>query len=252
VQGYAGGTFDPEQNAYVVRESVAHSWPEVYFPGFGWQRFEPTPASYASPPTRPALPGDTDTESSAFGSSNLSDDVDRRTRELLELEERLNGSVGDLEASQRALAERLQVERTRRLVIGGGVVAALLAGLVLFFISLRRDIQGLSPATATYARLGRLAAWAGLPQKPHTTPYEYAGEIGRRLPAQRDVVDRIVDAYVTERYGSQARGDADQLERNWRTLRRSLLIRLAANLGASARPRSPLDQRRRRSTRQRR
>ena len=30
---------------YTVRAADAHSWPELYFPGAGWLRFEPTPAS---------------------------------------------------------------------------------------------------------------------------------------------------------------------------------------------------------------
>jgi transglutaminase-like putative cysteine protease len=53
VRGYAGGDFDPERGIYVVRENVAHSWPEVYFPGVGWERFEPTPADYTALPLRP-------------------------------------------------------------------------------------------------------------------------------------------------------------------------------------------------------
>lgn len=46
VQGYTGGDRDPARGDYVVRESMAHSWVEVFFDGYGWQRFEPTPAGY--------------------------------------------------------------------------------------------------------------------------------------------------------------------------------------------------------------
>jgi transglutaminase-like putative cysteine protease len=35
-QGYARGEWVPEHNAFLVRESDAHAWPEVYFPGYGW------------------------------------------------------------------------------------------------------------------------------------------------------------------------------------------------------------------------
>jgi hypothetical protein len=41
--GYATGTFDPGTGAFVVRESEAHAWPELYIDGQGWTRWEPTP-----------------------------------------------------------------------------------------------------------------------------------------------------------------------------------------------------------------
>ena len=37
------GSTRGEQGAYVVRGEHAHAWPEVYFAGTGWVRFEPTP-----------------------------------------------------------------------------------------------------------------------------------------------------------------------------------------------------------------
>lgn len=40
--GYATGTYDYQEEHYVVTSSQAHSWPEAYFPGFGWVEFEPT------------------------------------------------------------------------------------------------------------------------------------------------------------------------------------------------------------------
>lgn len=42
VTGYANGAFDPQRNLYRVVEADAHSWPELFFPGFGWIEFEPT------------------------------------------------------------------------------------------------------------------------------------------------------------------------------------------------------------------
>jgi transglutaminase-like putative cysteine protease len=42
VIGYATGTYDPAAGAYIVRESDAHSWPELYING-QWLPFEPTP-----------------------------------------------------------------------------------------------------------------------------------------------------------------------------------------------------------------
>ncbi|MCB0125609.1 MAG: transglutaminase domain-containing protein, partial [Caldilineaceae bacterium] len=40
--GYAVGYWNPNEAAFIVTESEAHSWPEVYFPDYGWIPFEPT------------------------------------------------------------------------------------------------------------------------------------------------------------------------------------------------------------------
>ena len=54
--GYAMGQYDPGRDAYLVSERDAHAWVEVYFPGYGWIEFEPTP--YRGAFSRPA--GDVD------------------------------------------------------------------------------------------------------------------------------------------------------------------------------------------------
>ena len=42
VTGYTQGTFDKDRGAYQVFQFNAHTWPEVYFPQYGWVQFEPT------------------------------------------------------------------------------------------------------------------------------------------------------------------------------------------------------------------
>lgn len=57
--GFLPGTAD--RGSYVVKGSDAHAWPELYFNGIGWLRFEPTPSGtqntvappYSLPPTTP-------------------------------------------------------------------------------------------------------------------------------------------------------------------------------------------------------
>jgi transglutaminase-like putative cysteine protease len=41
--GYTGGTEGPGQTWHVTTAD-AHAWPELYFDGYGWLRFEPTPS----------------------------------------------------------------------------------------------------------------------------------------------------------------------------------------------------------------
>jgi transglutaminase-like putative cysteine protease len=54
VIGYTPGTFDAKAHNWVVHGSDAHAWTQVYFAGYGWINFEPSPGF--SPFIRP-LPG---------------------------------------------------------------------------------------------------------------------------------------------------------------------------------------------------
>jgi transglutaminase-like putative cysteine protease len=78
--GFLPGTQD--DGVFTVRSSDAHAWPELYFPGAGWMRFEPTPAvrtgaapTYTIPAAAP-VPGATTaptTDPAATGSATTTD-----------------------------------------------------------------------------------------------------------------------------------------------------------------------------------
>lgn len=89
-QGTAIPSFD-ERKTYEIKNLNAHSWPEVYFEGFGWVPFEPTPSF--SNPQRPgnaeaateesvaAGAADTSTESSSSESQATSETTSQSTSE---------------------------------------------------------------------------------------------------------------------------------------------------------------------------
>src|SRR6185369_5782297 len=44
VNGFLMGEYNPVGQDYIIRQSDAHSWVEIYRPGRGWMEFDPTPA----------------------------------------------------------------------------------------------------------------------------------------------------------------------------------------------------------------
>jgi transglutaminase-like putative cysteine protease len=43
--GFAGGSYDQAQNVWNISDREAHAWVEVWFKGYGWLPFDPTPAA---------------------------------------------------------------------------------------------------------------------------------------------------------------------------------------------------------------
>lgn len=70
VQGYIGGTYDSENNVYLITEDQAHSWVEIYFPDYGWIEFEPTagrPAIERQAEKLPELPVELEIDAGFLG-----------------------------------------------------------------------------------------------------------------------------------------------------------------------------------------
>ncbi len=249
--GYAQGELDALNQIYEVRQRDAHSWPEVYFPGFGWIEFEPT----VSQPQllRPLGLEAEDDAGSDTSSSNPADfpGQDERLQDLLGLSE-----GGALDAD---------LASNRPSPVVTGLLALLGAGTLAFsiFAWQRRPLRFRTPVPlvieAGFSRLGMspprlLRNWAGLARLSpvakayneinrsltrlnshpgsHATPGERADRLGQVLPRAAGAIAALAREYQTNTYSlnSADAENAQQLARrvwqiSWLERLRRLLAR---------------------------
>jgi transglutaminase-like putative cysteine protease len=197
VRGYAGGEFDNERGVYQVRENVAHSWPEVYFPGYGWERFEPTPAGYTSPPLRPLT--------TAFGADASEQGLPlppSPTNRFDDLDAGLEPDIAPVEIQ--AVPTRPGLDLGHPLMIAASLLGTLLLLAGAVYARWRYELRGLSQAGTLYAGMALLAGWSGLPQSAQRTPLEYGATLATALPEHGTTIERIATAYAREQYGGPA------------------------------------------------
>lgn len=225
VSGYAGGVLNAETRRYEVRQNVAHTWPEVYFPGFGWQRFEPTPASYAVLPDRAETPAEQQAADSANANANGADgglsDPELDAIERLFLERNEQQSLDALQV-QAAIQARLAEER-RRAWRRRGAIGAGLGSLLLIALVIVRHSRRMSPAAEAYASVLRYSNWAGIGPSTTATPVEAAQQISEYLPDQRRPLNIVAEAYTAERYAPSNEMLSGEVEQAWHEVRWPLI-----------------------------
>lgn len=179
-----------ESGTYRQRASDAHSWPEVFFPQYGWIEFEPTAADMEI--VRPADAFAAGEESDAQGALHRGDDPMAQDMEFTDPVDAMT-STGD---DTRTGAGPGRWPRWILAALAAAAIMAASGGLVW-----SRPLRGLSPAEAAFARVVRAAAWVGLRMREVDTPFEYGRRLGRSLPDARPAVETITSAFVAERFG---------------------------------------------------
>ncbi len=224
--GYATGEYDPERGVWLVRESSSHSWPEVFFPRFGWIEFEPTPSQEAIVRAEGTLdePGSADPGESNLSSSSSGDYLydDLFFDDLFE-RDLGTGYVGGTSTD------------TTPLEVGRNVVFGLLAlALACFLLRYlwRRGLDELEPVQRTWVKTWRLANWFVLPHRPDQTAHEYAAELGRLIPTYAGNLRQIADAYVRTVFGRKPLDERERvrLDASYRSLRPALVAGFATRL----------------------
>jgi transglutaminase-like putative cysteine protease len=217
--GYSQGEYNPETEAYRVREKDAHAWVEVYFPRFGWVEFEPTaaePVIVRPKPPKVIEPSENRDENQHMGHEEGTGEED-------DLPESEGGFIYGQATGKRQAVRWL----------GALILLSIPAGLVALWAWRERKQKGLNLVERVYERLCSFARRLGIQFQRHQTPYEYAAALSTAIPEGQGPVQRIADLYVRERFSGrevsgQEAGEAWQSLRPilWRSWLRRKLERL--------------------------
>jgi hypothetical protein len=257
--GFAEGTWNSDEDAFVVQERDAHTWVEVYFPGYGWVEFEPTaaqspvnrgdapilfaPSATIEPPTDTPTPTPTP---SPTPTNTLEVPLGRPTevpptQEPPTLTPTLTPSNTPTPVIVPTEPPPLNPEREN----ASSILPALGVALLLLFVILLvlgglvltywwwewRGMKGLSPIARAYARIERYLGLLGIHLKPEQTPNERRQLIIRDLPAAEPSVTAIMRMYIQERYGPSRKVSTEKTpqgqvaDRAWSDARGSILQR---------------------------
>ncbi len=219
VIGYQGGTQNPLDENYVIRQQEEHAWAEVWIAGRGWMRVDPTGAvdpARVEEGISDALPNE-DLAGSIYqrypwlgAVRNSWDAIDSGWNKWVlaygpELQEKFYGKVGLEYGNWLQLA-----------VVLGGLVAMLMVLYWLYLLWDRRP-PAMPPVVRDYARFCTRLARIGLPRAGHEGPQDYAERV---IAARADLIDPvsdITDRYVELRY--EDAGDPRLLHRLVKTFR---------------------------------
>jgi protein-glutamine gamma-glutamyltransferase len=214
--GFAPGGRDPDHNDYLVTDTDAHNWVEVYFPNTGWSTFEPTP---------PAAPAATQIDDSTLAVADPTVNGDPLSLRDAPTPRggqapapvRQKGAAADGGGASSGLGAGE--------LLGLGVAALSLAGLGAYGFRARRRSR-LSPdelADLELRELDRALARVGQPLPPGTTLHE-ARKLLERFAGP--TAARYAAGLEARRYRDPGAAPPSIAER--RALRRALLRALGS------------------------
>lgn len=213
VSGFGKGQFD-EKHGYVVRAQDAHTWVEVYFPGYGWVEFEPTPDPNYPAIDRPSAPPTDSTDTGAAGPT-----VSANPRDRLEPDPGLTDE-GPGVGALRGAARGLYRPALGLLALGGLVLLAL------------RFYLAVSDPARIWRRLLVLGQRYRIPRRAGDTPLEFGQRLATAVPSIRAPVLQLAWVYTLScfRQGGLTSEDEGTLGAAWNTVRRRYLLLLWRSL----------------------
>jgi transglutaminase-like putative cysteine protease len=204
VTGYLGGEWNPVGGYYVIHQSDAHAWAEVWLEGRGWTRVDPTAVVKPERLKKgilDLLPNAVSGEARFVWSTPwLSAALQRWDAVNSWWSDRvLNFNFDD----QLSLLGRLGVDSPSVTELAWTFAAALIVWLLWIAWQVGRSAPGRRPdkLARAYARLCRKLARAGAPRDAHLGPLGYVDKVKRRRPDLAEKVRVLLMRYAQLRYG---------------------------------------------------
>jgi transglutaminase-like putative cysteine protease len=207
VTGYQGGELNRLTDYYIVRQSDAHAWSEIWLEGRGWVRVDPT-AAVAPERIERGL-------ADALGADEPV--PDRLLREFAWLRDVRFAwdAVNTLwrervvefnQRSQERLLEWLGFSqpdwRTLGMLLAFGVVLVL--GTLGMQLGRELRVRDVDPVQRAYARFCRRLERRGLSRSAHEGPSDFAMRVRAERPDLAEDCDVITRIYLELRYGRSA------------------------------------------------
>jgi hypothetical protein len=187
VEGYLPGKKLPDGH-FEVDASAAHAWVEVYFPKYGWIRFDPTPGNVENGKVETFLP----TGPSAPGTGTT------QQKPTFHRDPPVTEPVTPIE--EPPSVEPVPPTPANPSPIGPIAVTGLLVGAILLALFARRRRLFSPEPDLAYRGVARLAGRFGYGPRPNQTAYEYATSLGEVLPSITDELHIVAHARVETVY----------------------------------------------------
>jgi transglutaminase-like putative cysteine protease len=211
VTGYQGAEFNQLGDYYIVRQSDAHAWAEVWLKDRGWVRTDPTaaisPARIQSGlnialPNDAALPFFTRTQIPLL--LKLRFNIDALTNQWNQW------VLGYDTERQFAFLTRLGMEDIswQNMAINLLVGVAILVAIFALIMLRRLYANQLDPAQTLYLAFCRKLAKGGLQRASHEGPQDFAAHAAASLPHLASAINSITARYIALRYENNVDPDS--------------------------------------------
>ncbi|WP_395011009.1 DUF4129 domain-containing transglutaminase family protein, partial [Undibacterium sp.] len=205
ITGYQGGTRNTQGDFYEIRQSDAHAWAEVWLPGKGWVRVDPTAAVAPERILQNLQATQTNTGFASLMGEFIKENA--WSRELRMRWSSMNNSWNQwiLNYNQKQQSQILDSLGFNGVDWEKTLLSIFTIGLIIvasFTLPLLRKTKKLTPHDSLYLRLCDKLAKQGLPRAIHEGPSTYLQRIQINVDAQQfRLIREFFVYYIAIKYG---------------------------------------------------